>query len=150
MNILVVDDEPSYRMLLEHFLKDQGWTVCTASNGEEGLKKLRETKIDFIISDVYMPIMDGIKFQKAIHAIPEFAQIPFLFVSAFDDDYTMEAVRSSKYIGFMKKAKPVEELKEWIDYLTSPIDKRRIIPPGAEQKVVRNVRHERSDDKYRW
>ncbi len=38
MNILIVDDEPGYRMLLEDLLKDEGWTVYTASDGEDGLK----------------------------------------------------------------------------------------------------------------
>ncbi len=135
MNILVVDDEPSYRMLVDHFLREQGWSVFTAPDGEEGLNQLRKEKIDFIISDVYMPVMDGIKFHKAVLASREFAKIPFLFVSAYDDDHTLEAVRASKSAGFMKKSKPVEEFKEWIIYLTTPIEQRSGLPPGTEKKA---------------
>jgi two-component system cell cycle sensor histidine kinase/response regulator CckA len=149
MNILVVDDEPAFRMLLKDYLQDQGWTVYTAANGEEGLKELEKTKIDFIISDVYMPVMDGIRFQKAVQAIPVLSQIPFLFVSGYDDDHTMEAVRSTKNVGFMKKSKPIDELKEWIHYLTTPHDRRPGMPPGTERKLNREDRLGRREDRYR-
>jgi CheY-like chemotaxis protein len=149
MNILVVDDEPSYRMLLEHFLREEGWSVFTAPNGEEGMNELRKTKMDFIISDVYMPVMDGLRFHKSVLAVPELAQIPFLFVSGYDDDQTLEAVRASKSTGFMKKSKPVEELKAWITYLTTPTEHRRGLPPGTEKKQDPSNRMVRREDRYR-
>jgi CheY-like chemotaxis protein len=149
MNILVVDDEQAYRVLLEDYLRPQGWSVHTASNGEEGLTRLRETKIDLIISDVYMPVMDGLKFQEARNAIPGCSQIPFLFVSAYSDDYTLLAVKILKDCGFMKKSKTVDELKEWIHYLTTPVDERPRSKPGTEEKLVRDIRHGGRDEGYR-
>jgi CheY-like chemotaxis protein len=137
MDILIVDDEPAYRMLVTHYLEEQGWKVHAASEGEEGLNVLRETKIDFIISDVYMPVMDGIRFHKAVRTTPEYAQIPFLFVSGFDDEHTMAAARALKDTGFMRKARPMSELKEWIQYLATPADRRRPLPPGAEPSPSR-------------
>ena len=147
MNVLLVDDDPGFRQALEFYMKDQGKTVFSAGDGEEGLKKLREEKIDFIVSDVYMPIMDGIKFQKAVNAVPEFAIIPFLFVSGFDDDHTLEAVRNSKNCGFMKKGRPLEELEEWIMYLTTPPEKRGVARPGSMNMLNRSPgRSGRGDD----
>jgi len=133
MNILVVDDEPTYRVLLEDYLRAQDWLVYTASNGEEGLKRLRETEIDFIICDVYMPAMDGLKFQSARDAMPEFAHIPLLFVSAYADEHTLLAASTSKNCGFMKKGSPMRELREWIQYLTTPPEKRPIRRPGMPE-----------------
>jgi CheY-like chemotaxis protein len=131
MKILVVDDEPAYRLVLRSVLKDEGYEVEVAENGEEALKMLASTQIDFVISDIYMPVMDGIRFHKAVRAIPEYATLPFLFVSAFDDQHTLDAVKDPKYEGFLRKARPVTELKEWIGFLSTPAEKRAKFPPGG-------------------
>ncbi|MBI4547109.1 MAG: response regulator [Ignavibacteriae bacterium] len=147
MNILVVDDEKEYRTLLSDFLKMEGWTVFLAGHGEEGLKYLRDEKIDFIISDVYMPIMDGIKFNKKVRETPGYEDVPFLFVSAFDDQYTLSVVRNPKSDGFMRKMRPSSELKAWIQYLTTPVEKRPGVPPG--QDISRERPYTRSRDDLR-
>lgn len=131
MTILVVDDEPSYRLVLRSVLKDEGYEVEVAENGEAALKKLETCKIDLVISDIYMPVMDGMRFHKAVRALPQFATLPFLFVSAFDDQHTLNAVKDPKCEGFLRKARPVSELKEWIAFLTTPVEKRAKFPPGG-------------------
>ena len=134
MNILLVDDEPEYRMLMGHFLEGEGNTVFIAEHGEDALKKLDDAPMDIIISDVYMPVMDGLKFHKTVRANPKYEKLPFLFVSGFDDQYTLSAVKESKFDGFIRKARPMSELKEWIKYLTTPIDKRPLSPPGESTR----------------
>ncbi len=130
MNILLVDDEPEYLLILSRYLEDEGYTVFSAEHGEAALKKLDQNPVDLIISDVYMPVMDGFKFHKTIRATPKYAKIPFLFVSGFDDEYTISAVKSSKLDGFVRKARPLNELEEWITYLTTPPEKRPPQHPG--------------------
>jgi len=132
MNILLVDDEPEYLFLLSHYLADHGNKVFTAEHGEAGLKILDQASVDIIISDVYMPVMDGFKFHKTVRATPKFAKIPFLFVSGFDDEYTVSAVKSSKLDGFCRKARPMNELNEWIVYLSTPPEKRSAQRPGQQ------------------
>ena len=131
MMILVVDDEPAYRNVLRSVLQNAGYDVVLAENGEDGLKKLKESKIDLVISDINMPLMDGIRFHKEVRALPECATLPFLFVSAFDDQHTLEAVKDPRYDGFLRKARPVDEMKEWISFLTTPVEKRSKFPPGG-------------------
>lgn len=64
--ILVVDDETSIRSLLkEHFTK-QEYDVITAENGEVALRKLEEFKVDIIVSDIIMPVMDGVELVKRV------------------------------------------------------------------------------------
>jgi CheY-like chemotaxis protein len=133
MTILIVDDEPSFRLLLRSVLKELGYEVVQAENGEDGLKKLNENKVDFIISDIYMPIMDGIRFNRSVRSMPEYANVPFLFMSAFDDEHTLNAVKDPRYEGFLRKARPVEEIKEWVTFLSTPVEKRGKLSPGGSR-----------------
>ncbi len=135
MNILLVDDESSYRMLIKHALEEERWTVFEAENGSTAIDILHDEPVDIVVSDIYMPVMDGIKFHKTVRSIKKFEQIPFLFVSAFDDDYTMGAVQNFRLDGFVRKGKPVSFLKEWIRYLTTPEMKRSSIPPSSDSKI---------------
>jgi CheY-like chemotaxis protein len=131
MTILVVDDETEYRLVLRSVLMSEGHTAVTAEHGEEALKRLEEHPVDLVISDIYMPIMDGIKFHRALRAIPKYERLPFLFISAFDDQYVLEAIQDARHDGFLRKARPVQELKEWIEYLTQPEDKHFKPPPSS-------------------
>ncbi len=136
MTILVVDDEPEYRLVIKTVLLGEGFKVVAAENGEEGLKMLQEADIDIVVSDIYMPVMDGIRFHRAVRALPRFEKLPFLFVSAFDDQHTLEAVQNPRYEGFLRKARPTEEMVEWIRYLTAPEGARsKIIPGGTRSKL---------------
>ncbi|HEY6191276.1 MAG TPA: response regulator [Bacteroidota bacterium] len=134
MNILVVDDEREYRTLVGNFLEDQGWTVFLAGDGQEGMDTLYREKIDIIVSDIYMPVMDGLKFHRSVRGNAKFAEIPFLFVSAFDDPHTMDAIKNPRIDGFSRKGRPVADLKSWIQYLLTPVDKRPPTPPGESTR----------------
>ena len=131
MTILVVDDEPEYRLVLKNVLMSEGYTVLVAENGEDGFAKLSQNPVDLVISDIYMPVLDGIRFHRKVRSTPEFVNVPFLFVSAFDDQHTLDAVQNPRTEGFLRKARPVSELKEWIQYLTTPEEKRSKMPPGG-------------------
>ena len=136
MTIMVVDDEPEYRVIMRSVLSSEGWDVVLAENGEDALAKLEREPVDLVISDIYMPVMDGIKFHREVRQMPEFETLPFLFVSAFDDQHTLDSVKDPRYEGFLRKARPVEELIEWIQYLTAPEDKKPKTPPGAKKRPV--------------
>src|SRR5437879_9928948 len=135
MNILVVDDEPSYRFLVKNALEEEPqWKVVEAGHGADALDILHDQKIDIIISDVYMPVMDGIKFHKNVRALAAYATTPFLFVSAYDDDYTKASITNARNEGFVRKGKPVSHLKDWIRYLMTPEASRALAPPSEEGK----------------
>lgn len=141
MTILVVDDEPEYRLIMRSVLMAEGYDVVLAENGEEALEKLKATTIDLVITDVYMPVMDGIRFHRTARAEPELESLPFLFVSAFDDQHTLDAVKDPRFDGFLRKARPVEELLEWIQYLTTPEEKRPKSPPTGMRPKSTFTRH---------
>lgn len=134
MTILVVDDEPEYRLIMRSVLMSEGYEVLLAENGEEALERLKDAQVDIVISDIYMPVMDGIKFHRTVRSLPQFQDLPFLFVSAFDDEHTLEAVKDPRFEGFLRKARPIEEMLEWIKYLITPEADRPKTPPGGARK----------------
>ena len=60
--ILIVDDEAQMRTMLAHMLEDEGYEVQTAEHGEEGLVRVRQSRFDLVITDMIMPVKDGLKF----------------------------------------------------------------------------------------
>jgi CheY-like chemotaxis protein len=140
MRILVIDDQPEYRLMLRDILMVQKWDVILAANGEEGLQRLTGGAIDIVISDIYMPVMDGIKLHRTVRETPQWASLPFLFISGFDDEHTRNAAKDPRVDGFFRKTAPIEELVEWVKYLTAPIGKQSRVPPGALRAFPRPPR----------
>lgn len=135
MNILVVDDEVDFHQLLSLHLEDEkNWKVFTAMHGKGALDILSQHKIDIIISDVYMPIMGGIKLFQSVRSTPHYANIPFIFISANDDPHTLSAIQLSKNEAFVKKGELFSEIKDWIVYLTTPLSQRPLQSPRAKPK----------------
>jgi two-component system chemotaxis response regulator CheY len=66
--ILVVDDEPDWRSIIADWLRREGSCVLLAEDGAEALKLIHTNKIDAVVSDVRMPVMDGITLLKNIKA----------------------------------------------------------------------------------
>ncbi len=85
--ILLVDDSASVRTVAGIALRGAGYDVLEASNGQEGLGKLNGDKIHLIISDVNMPVMDGITFLKEVKRHPscKFTPVIMLTTEAGED-----------------------------------------------------------------
>jgi CheY-like chemotaxis protein len=77
--ILVIDDEPSVRRSLRRTLEVEGYAVLEAGDGKEALTALRAGSVDLIITDVFMPEMDGIEF--LIEHLEQSSEIPVIAVS---------------------------------------------------------------------
>jgi len=81
-NVLVVDDEPNIVLSIKFLMKQKGYEVRTASNGEEALKALSEQVPDLILLDVMMPKPDGYEVCQAIRASQEWRDIPVIMLTA--------------------------------------------------------------------
>ncbi|MEF1185407.1 response regulator, partial [Vibrio sinaloensis] len=79
--ILAVDDSVSIRQMVSHTLKDAGYQVETANDGQDALSKVMSTKFDVVISDVNMPNMGGFELVKALRAKPQYKFIPILMLT---------------------------------------------------------------------
>ncbi len=80
--ILVVEDTPSVRELLEVTLRFKGYPVISAANGQEALEMIAKQRPAIIITDILMPKLDGYALVHDLHKNPLTAQIPVIFVSA--------------------------------------------------------------------
>jgi len=84
--VLLVEDEPAVRELTAYILRDKGYTVFEAANGEEGLRLARqhEGKIDLVVADVVMPIMGGKEMADNLRA--SYPDTKVLFTSGYTED----------------------------------------------------------------
>ncbi|MEX2556547.1 MAG: response regulator [Actinomycetota bacterium] len=83
--ILIVDDEPDMRTVLYHTLRDAGYDVAEASDGEEALRKLKRTRYDLVVLDIMMPRMSGYTVLDKIRHMPSRAKTPIVVVTAKHD-----------------------------------------------------------------
>ena len=108
-NILIVDDEQSFRQVLSIVFEKEGHAIRTAMNGRQALELLVDAPSDVIISDVRMPDMDGIELLRAVReSQPE---IGVVLLTAFA---SVDTAREAFKLGaddFITKPFDVEELK---------------------------------------
>ncbi|WP_335582142.1 response regulator transcription factor [Paenibacillus yonginensis] len=83
-SILIVDDERPIVEICQLYLRNEGYTVYTASNGEEAEEMVRNHPIDFIVIDVMMPKKNGYEFIEMLHH--EGMDIPFLYLTALNQE----------------------------------------------------------------
>lgn len=107
-HILIVDDDGFVRNSIELIAKQLGYKSTLAKNGREALALAQEQIFDLIISDLYMPEMDGNELIVSIKSMPEYKNIPFLFLSGSNERHTW-----------------VKNLNAGADdFITKPYDKR--------------------------
>ena len=82
MNILVVDDNPTNRLLLKYMIEGEGHTVTEAEDGVDAIELVKEKKYGVIFMDMMMPIMNGYEATKYIKEMVD-ATIPIYVVSAY-------------------------------------------------------------------
>jgi len=116
--VLVIDDDPSVRDLMQRFLNKEGLRMVAAAGGSEGLRLARELRPDAITLDVLMPGMDGWAVLTELKGDSTLADIPVVMISILDE----------KQVGYALGV---------ADYLTKPIDWKRLT------EIVR--RHGRGD-----
>jgi two-component system chemotaxis response regulator CheY len=78
---LVVDDSATMREMVSYTLKQAGFEPLTGSNGQEALDKLTGQPLDLIITDLNMPVMDGLSFIRAVRARDEYRFVPILMLT---------------------------------------------------------------------
>lgn len=84
MNILVVEDEPSSRKMLQNQIEKLGHTVFTANNGQEALECIQKENIKLVIADWLMPVLDGLELCKKIRASADSGYTYLMLLTAKD------------------------------------------------------------------
>jgi two-component system chemotaxis response regulator CheY len=83
--ILTVDDSPSIRQMVKLTLSAAGYQIAEAGNGAEGLAKAKSTPIHMVITDLNMPVMDGLTFIRELRKLSTHRGIPIVFLTTESD-----------------------------------------------------------------
>jgi CheY-like chemotaxis protein len=116
--ILLIDDDHGTLDLLEVYLYED-YEIITALNGFEGLNKSIEFHPDFILTDIMMPVMDGIKFLNTLRKRPETAAIPVIAVTSFVKKINSKSLLNMGFNGVVFKPLKREAILEVIQNVIS-------------------------------
>lgn len=107
--ILIVDDEPDVRSMLESILRSEGHQILSVGNGAEAIKILMGLEeIDIMITDLHMVPVDGMEIVETGHA--ERPDMDIIVLSAFINDETFEKLVNLGVSGFVDKPFTLEDL----------------------------------------
>ena len=136
--ILIIDDDDQIRKMYELFLSSEGFEVLSAASGEEGLRTFWKNNVDLVITDLFMPGIDGLYVTAKIREVNQ--QIPILGISGGPDpNNPNRSLSSPEQMGAIKVLKkPVEldvllsEIQHQIDEASKGADKIKITKTGGE------------------
>ena len=112
-NILVCDDDKDIVEAIEIYLTQEGYRILKAYDGQEALKKVKELHPDILITDIKMPVMNGIELLHRLHSLR--LQCDVIFISGFDDySFVREAMKSGA-VDYLLKPISEDELFAQID-----------------------------------
>lgn len=126
--ILVVDDDPFYVALVKDVLEMQQFRVVAANNGAEALSLASREQFDVVVSDIEMPVMNGILFHRQLLEKKNYTSVPFIFLTSSEDPDKLRYVREHPPAVLISKSDMIEALLATISNLN-----------GARQQPSRKV-----------
>ena len=108
--ILLVEDEDAVRMFSSRALRDKGYRIIEASNGESALEFIQKnaTTIDLVITDVVMPKMDGPTLMEHIKKLNP--KMKIIFISGYTEDSFRNSLANDSHVHFLSKPFNLKEL----------------------------------------
>lgn len=121
--VLVVDDEPDNRAVIEDVLEFYGMTVKSAQDGEEGLEVLQTFMPTLILLDLSMPKMDGWEMFRRVKSVPTLQNVPVVALTAHAMPGDKKRVLAAGFDGYLKKPITVATL---IQDLRATLEKKTV------------------------
>ena len=152
--LLAIDDDPNVLRLVEHTFSKTGALICTAGDGEEGLRQLNACQPDLIILDVMMPRMDG---WQVCARIRQLSEVPIIFLTAMGEedkiirgldcgaaDYMTKPfspkVLVARAQAVLRRGEPASGPQKRLaysdDYLTVDLETRQVLARGKPVKLT--------------
>ena len=114
---LIVDDSSVMRKIVERCLRQAGLDlsqVCEASNGAEALVLLNDQQFDLILSDINMPVMDGLEFVRNIQGMEKVKDIPVIMITTEGGEKHVVEALSLGAKGYIRKPFTADQVKEHV------------------------------------
>lgn len=128
--VLVVDDDPSMRLVMRHAMEKSGYRVADAGNGLEAIRAALRHNPDLILMDAVMPGMDGFRATAELKSMSEFADTPVLMVTALEDEESVEQAFTSGACDYITKPVNWVVLKQRV---------KRLISAAHADKKIRHL-----------
>lgn len=109
-SVLTVDDSPSIRQMIKLVLSGAGHQVAEAGDGADGLAKAKTQRFDLVITDLNMPVMNGLEMIRGMRALPSFAGVPIVFLTTESDDAVKQQAKAAGATGWITKPFKPEQL----------------------------------------
>jgi two-component system chemotaxis response regulator CheY len=109
-NILTVDDSASIRLTTKVTLTNAGYSVTEAVNGAEGLAAAKGGNFDLIVTDLNMPVMDGLTMIEELRRLPTQAGVPIIFLTTESDADLKARAKAAGATGWLTKPFDPENL----------------------------------------
>lgn len=115
IKVLLLEDEDMLAMLLSEELEENGCTVTRATDGFDGVEKFRQDEFDAIVTDLYMPNMDGIKFLEAIDA--RHLSIPIVVITGSNNQEVREQLQQLAVTNVFSKPLQPSDLQDLLSLI---------------------------------
>ena len=114
---LIVDDSSVMRKIVERSLRQAGISisqVVEAANGAEALGALRDNKVDLILCDINMPVMDGLEFVKQLATVENAKGVPVVMITTEGSEAHVVQALSAGARGYIRKPFTPDQVKEHV------------------------------------
>ena len=126
--VLIVDDEPELLLSISSgFEKNDRFQITTAHNGREALDILSGAAMDLVVTDLRMPVMDGVELLAAM--TESFPKVPNIVMTAFGTPVMEQQLKKAGTMEVLEKPLDIDDLEQAVD-----IDKRDVVPDHVTQE----------------
>lgn len=101
--ILTVDDSATVRETVKLSLSGRGYDILIAADGAQGLSRCQECQVDLVITDLNMPVMDGITLIERLRSIPTYRFVPILMLTTESQDARKQEGKRAGATGWIVK-----------------------------------------------
>lgn len=111
--ILIVEDDKDMQGFYKEMLKEEGYNLTLASNGKEGIERIKKKRFDLVILDIIMEEPTGDRLFALLRKSPMYKEVPVIFVSVFKKD-TYVCTKALGHVSYLEKPFTKEDLLEEI------------------------------------
>ncbi len=107
---MTADDSPSMRQMITFTLRNAGFDVVEAVDGQDALTKLTGAPVGMLITDLNMPHIDGIELIRQVRALPQYKYVPIIMLTTESQDEKKQAGKAAGASGWIVKPFRAEQL----------------------------------------